>query len=263
MSPHVDILEQQERLRRPLLVSLTLHTAILASLLVIPALRHGAHVNWGDPNAGGGFGSIAVNVVKQIPLPTRGGEANPLANDSQFTVPAPPVEAKPRPRRTPAEDAGGVPIKSKGATERAQRPEARRSHRAGADAPNQVYSSSGQALVSPMYGMTGGGGVGVGPNSVFGTRFGSYVEILKSRVAQRWRTSDVDARVRTAPVVIVTFILMRNGSVRDVRVAQRSGILTLDMSAQRAIYDAAPFPPIPEGYEPDRAVIEFWFELRR
>ena len=41
---------------------------------------------------------------------------------------------------------------------------------------------------------------------------------------------------------IVTFDLQRDGSVRNVRIAQSSGNKALDYSAQRAIYDASPFP---------------------
>jgi outer membrane biosynthesis protein TonB len=44
---------------------------------------------------------------------------------------------------------------------------------------------------------------------------------------------------------------------------QGSGNRTLDYSAQRAITEAAPFPPLPQGYERDSAQIEFWFVLKR
>ena len=44
---------------------------------------------------------------------------------------------------------------------------------------------------------------------------------------------------------------------------QRSGILTLDNSAQRAILNAAPFPPLPAGFDRDAAQIEFRFQLKR
>ena len=114
-----------------------------------------------------------------------------------------------------------------------------------------------------MVGQTGSGGVGVGIGSPFGNRFGNYVTVLRQRISEKWRTGDVDPRIRTAPRVIVTFDLLRGGTVRDVRIAQPSGNNVLDYSAQRAIYDASPFPPLPGGYERSDAVIEIWFELRR
>ncbi|HUO32554.1 MAG TPA: TonB family protein, partial [Bryobacteraceae bacterium] len=131
------------------------------------------------------------------------------------------------------------------------------------DRPNQLYSQAGQALVSPMMGQTGSGGVGVGQGSPFGNRFGNYVMILRQRVAEKWQTNDVDQRIHTLPAAIVTFDLLRDGSARNVRVEQSSGNVALDFSAQRAILDASPFPPLPAGYEHNSATIEFWFELRR
>jgi protein TonB len=113
-----------------------------------------------------------------------------------------------------------------------------------------------------MVGQTGGGGVGFG-NSPFGRRFGNYATILRDSVARKWNTSDVDPRVRTAPPVVVMFTILRNGQVKNVRVVQRSGMSLLDSSAERAIYDAAPFAPLPSQYEGSEATIEFWFELTR
>ena len=73
----------------------------------------------------------------------------------------------------------------------------------------------------------------------------------------------MDARVQTAPVVIASFDLMRDGSIRNLRIVQRSGISALDYSVQRAILEASPFPPIPAGFDKDSAKVEFTFELKR
>jgi periplasmic protein TonB len=51
--------------------------------------------------------------------------------------------------------------------------------------------------------------------------------------------------------------------VAGVRITQKSGISALDVSAQRAIYDAAPFPKLPEQFSKNEAEIEFVFELKR
>jgi len=37
----------------------------------------------------------------------------------------------------------------------------------------------------------------------------------------------------------------------------------LDYSAQRAVYEASPFPHLPDAYDRNDATVEFWFELRR
>jgi protein TonB len=114
-----------------------------------------------------------------------------------------------------------------------------------------------------MIGQAGSGGINVGRGSPFGDRFGYYVDLLRQRVGQKWRTGDVDPRVRTAPPAIVNFYIRRDGTVHSVRLVQTSGNLALDLSAQRAIADAAPFPPLPNGYNSNEVSIEFWFELKR
>ena len=46
----------------------------------------------------------------------------------------------------------------------------------------------------------------------------------------------------------VTFTILPDGSVTDVRVTQSSGASLLDMAAQRAVLNAAPFGPLPKDY---------------
>ena len=113
-----------------------------------------------------------------------------------------------------------------------------------------------------MVGQTGSGGVGIGQGGAFGTRFGAYRDLLEQSVARRWHTAGVDPRLQTAPPVIVTFVIRRDGSSSDVRLEQSSGDKALDYSAQRAIYEASPFPPLPAQYERNDARIEFWFQLK-
>lgn len=263
MSPHVDILDQADSLSKPLLGSVVLHAAVFGTLAMWGVVLSGPHEAWGDANSGGP-GSVAINVVNKIPLPARSGLVNPLANDTESSVPTPPPAAKAK-KLAPPEEPDAIPLKSRTHpkvsevarsaqnTWRAKQP----------DRPNQLYSSAGQELVSPMVGQIGSGGVGVGQGSPFGNRFGNYVMVLRQKVAEKWHAGDVDARIHTLPPAIVTFDLMRDGSVRGVHVAQSSGNPALDYSAQRAIYDASPFPPLPAAYERSAATIEFWFELRR
>ncbi|HTQ53225.1 MAG TPA: TonB family protein [Bryobacteraceae bacterium] len=261
MSPRADILDRPDTLGRQLLGSVALHAAVFAFLIFWGSVvAH--HESWGGPNQGGG--SVAINVVNKIPLPARSGAVNPLANDTESSIPTPPPAPKPIKRAEP-DDADAIPIKGRTSHKLATvNRSAQNTWRAKQQyQPNQLYSQAGSQLVSPMMGQVGSGGVGVGQGTPFGNRFGNYVMILRQRVAEKWRTNDVDARIHNLPTAILTFDLMRDGSVRNVRVAQSSGNSTLDYSAQRAIYDASPFPPLPPAYERNAATIEFWFELRR
>jgi protein TonB len=261
--PHADILDQADSLNKPLLGSVALHAAIFGTLILWGVVLSGHRETWGDANSGGP-GSVSINVVSKIPLPSRSGIVNPLANDTESTVPTPPPAAKPK-KLAPVEEPDAIPIKSRNHAKPSEvaRSAANNWRAKQPDRANQLYSAAGPALVSNMVGQVGSGGVGVGQGSPFGNRFGYYVNILQQRIAEKWHTGDVDPRIHTLPPAIVTFDLMRDGSVRNVHVAQGSGNQQVDYSAQRAVYDASPFPPLPAGFEKNDATVEFSFELRR
>ncbi len=262
MRGHTDILDARESLRTPLIGSVLFHCGIFATLFLVTFLTNRSHDTFGDPDSLGGAG-VTVTPVSSIPLPDRGGIRTPVANDTESKVPAPP---KPQPKQAVKEDPDAIPLKgrTKAAREK-ETPASRQRYRTvPEDKPNQLYSSTGQTMSNPMYGLTAGsGGVGVGSGSPFGNRFGAYAQLLRDRVARAWRTQDIDPRLQTAPPVIVLFDVLRSGEVRNIRLFQRSGIPALDYSAQRAVQDAAPFPPLPAGYERDSATVELVFHLKR
>jgi protein TonB len=266
MTPHVDILDQPERLAKAFWGSVLLHISVAALVVFYGRIELSSKAPlMGDPG-GGRFGSVAVNAVASIPLPARSGPQNPVASDTESAVPTPPPKAKPLPKaKAPEPDA--IPLKSrsgqKKASERASaQPNKWRDQQK--DQPNQVYSTAGQALNSPMYNLPGGGGVGIGTDSPFGTQFGWYAKLVRDQVARNWKQSDVDARLQTGAVV-VTFTILRDGSVppQSVKVSQTSGNRALDYSALRAVHDAVPFQALPPGFPRQDAAVELRFELRR
>ncbi len=58
----------------------------------------------------------------------------------------------------------------------------------------------------------------------------------------------------------VSFTILADGSVTDVRVLQSSGASLLDLAAQRAILSAAPFAPLPRDYGTNRYTIQALFK---
>jgi protein TonB len=196
--------------------------------------------------------------VKTIPLPSRAGKINPVANDTESQVPQAP---KPEPKKqvkVPDEDA--IPLKSRLAKKQ-PRPEAPQRYRPEAPAPNQVFSREAPAAVSPMFEKPGSGGAGVGVNSAFGNQFGAYADLVVQRVTQKWQTTGLAGM--QLPMAVITFDIMRDGSVRNPQIAQRSGNSTLDYSALRAVMDAGPFPPLPPNYSSSQAEVELRFQLQR
>lgn len=110
--------------------------------------------------------------------------------------------------------------------------------------------------------MPGSGGSGI-RGSTIGDRFGAYAALIQQRIAQNWKTQDVDPRLRTAPPVVMNFTILRDGTIRNIRMKTSSGNTALDRSAERALYDVGKVDPLPAGYDRDKADIEFWFELKR
>lgn len=265
MNHYANALDRPEPLGKWFVGSLAFHGLLVSGLVLFGWLENRSKLIFGDTK-GGGIGSVAVNAVTSIPLPQRSGPVNPLANQTESVVPEPPPKPKPKPQvKAPEPDA--IPLKSRNAK---LRPSEAASVRNKArekqiDPPNQLYNPSGQAAISPMIQMPGGGGVSVGNNSVFGMQFGWYATLLRDRVARAWKTTDVDPRLHSLPQVVVTFTIERDGSVPSgsVRIEQRSGNSALDFSAQRAILDASPFPALPAAFTRNSADVEFTFELRR
>jgi protein TonB len=257
MPTHTDVLEEQDSLRIPFVESVILHAAVFGLLVFSTLSFQRSRETWGGPTHSGN--AISVNAVKSIPLPARTGRLNPVANDTEFQVPQPP---KPEPKKkVKAPEEKAIPLKSRTLKEQ-PKPQALQRYHPQEPRTNQVFSEQGQAAVSPMFQKPGSGNIGVGPNNTLGDRFGAYADLVVRRVSEKWDTAGL-AGLRTAPVVIVTFDIMRDGSVRNIQIAQHSGNSILDFSAQRAVSDAAPFPPLPPGYDRNEAGVELHFQLQR
>jgi protein TonB len=268
MRAHVDILELTDE-RPSIWASIFFHLTLAGLLVGFQMSDIGKRVQAGELT-GGGRGPVMVNSVKSIPLPSRSGEMNPVANDTESAVPAPPpTKTKPQPKaKAPVPDPQAIPLKKLKEIPPREIPprsqpnkwEAKQPYR-----PNQLYTPGGQAANTPMFVVPGGGGVGVGTASPFGTQFGAYATLLRDQVARNWKTSELDARIQTTQPVSVVFTIRRDGSLAQgsVRVSRSSGNPALDYSAQRAIMDAAPFPGLPPQYNGSEALLELQFQLRR
>lgn len=254
MPARIDVLDEQDSLRAPFIQSVLLHGGVFG-LLVLSTISFSHHVaDWGGATHHGE--SVIVSPVSNIPLPSKRGHVNPVANDTESQVPqAPKVEQK-KQVKVPE---NAIPLKSRAAKEHAK-PQSQQKYRNEPIKQNQVFSHEAPTAVSPLF-QTQGGAVGLGQNNTLGTRFGAYADLIAQRVTEKWQTSGLAGS--SAPIVIVTFDIQRDGSVRNAKIAQRSGNSTLDYSALRAVNDAAPFPPLPTGYDRNVASIELQFQLQK
>jgi len=257
MQQHADILDQQESLGGPFVQSVLLHAAIAGALILSSISYQHSRQVWGSANTAAGT-AVAINSVKTIPLPSRAGKINPVANDTESQVPQAPKPEPKKEAKVPDEDA--IPLKSRLAKKQ-PRPEAAQRYRAEPPPPNQVFSRDAPAAVSPMFQKPGSGGVGVGPNSAFGNQFGAYADLVVQRVTQKWQTTGLAGL--QLPMVVITFDIARDGTAKNAQIAQRSGNSTLDFSALRAVMDAGQFPPLPPAYGGSTAHVELQFQLQR
>lgn len=89
----------------------------------------------------------------------------------------------------------------------------------------------------------------------------AYPEYLRNIVAQvyrRWDRPGGNQSLRAE----VSFFILRDGSVRDIRFVTPSGNFSFDLSAQGAIEaagNARAFGPLPDGYEADVLPVSFFF----
>lgn len=104
------------------------------------------------------------------------------------------------------------------------------------------------------------GGAGQGD---FGSRFSWYVEAVQRRVSSNWIQSAIDPNVGYAPRVMVTFTILRNGTVTNVQITQSSNVASVDTSALRAVEASSPLQPLPPAYSGSNVNVEFYFDYHR
>ncbi len=259
MAQPLDILDERDPLGFPFVGSILIHAGVVALLFFGWYWMNQRRETLGELHPAGGP-AYAVSPVHNIPIPQREAPANPVANDTQSLVPTLPANL-PQERRLQLPDKNAFEIPKKKPKREAEKPIHQQQYQQPAP-PNQVYSQSRQALSNPMYSaQSGAGQVGIGPNSPLGNRLGWYAEAVRQRIAQNWQTNGLDARTQSAPA-IVSFYIMRDGSVRDVKIAQSSGNPSIDNTAQRAVYNSSPLPPLPLQVSENYISAQFTFNLR-
>ncbi len=255
-----EILIQPERVGRAFIVALALH-AVLIGGFVLSNWLAGHTETFGSKDAGGQ--AVGIEAVNTIPLQAHGPE-NRLATDTDSETPQTPTKPVERAKKEiPPPDA--VPLKSKTPKKTLADVASERSHITKFNKldPYQLTSKNAPAVSSPEFAVTGSGRISPGAHNTFGDNFSAYGTQIQQLVASHWHTDTVDQSIRTAPTVIATFDLNRDGSIQNLHILQGSGILPLDASVERAIRDSSPLPPLPPNFPHNTASVEFWFELKR
>lgn len=87
-----------------------------------------------------------------------------------------------------------------------------------------------------------------------------YLQQVQRKVTEKW----VQPTQRTGPGlrVVVLFEIDRDGQVTSSKVERSSGNSWYDQSALRAIVEASPFPPLPEGFPGQSLRVHFGFDFK-
>ncbi len=115
---------------------------------------------------------------------------------------------------------------------------------------------------SPMVNAAGEGGLNFGEGN-FGERYGWYVSAVRSRISGNWLVSTISPNILTASRVYLSFDILRDGTVTNVRVTQSSGIPEIDRSALRAVLASNPLGALPPNYSGSKVSVDFYFDFRR
>lgn len=253
--------QREENFKAGLAGSAVLHALLVGFAVFWGYMNFSQRDSWGDPNALPGAG-FAVTPVDRIPLPSRSVRPNPKADDSESEVEK--ADKKDKDRDRVKEEKDAIALNTRDPKKPNETQTSRYKYRSSEELrQNQLKTTVGQSMSNPMYGTVGAGGVGVGTGTPFGNRFGGYADLLRRRISEKWRTNDVDAYVKAAKPATVSFDILRNGTVRNVKIVQSSGIPSLDFSARRAVLEASPLPELPREFERDSANVEFTFQLQR
>jgi protein TonB len=97
----------------------------------------------------------------------------------------------------------------------------------------------------------------------FATRYGWYIDSVKRRVQTNWLQNTIDPAVRQARTAhaVVAFTIYRDGTVKDIKVSQTSGNLSMDNSGLRALMASNPMPALPPDYRGSYVTVLFDFDL--
>lgn len=84
----------------------------------------------------------------------------------------------------------------------------------------------------------------------------AYMAKVQRRITKKWHPPLSDYSTK----VVVNYIIKKNGDLGKYSVTESSGNSRMDVSATEALKKAAPFPPLPSGYNEDTLEVKFTFD---
>lgn len=188
-------------------------------------------------------------VAAPLPSPSRRPAPEAVSRPVEPPDPGPPAVSKSKTTPIPAPKAPPKPKSTapKSEPSNVKREPAPRSESKVAPAPGETPSTGTDAVNIKTPGLQ--------------FAYPEYLRNIVSQVYRRWDRPGGNQALRAE----VSFFILRDGSVRDIRFVTPSGNFSFDLSAQGAIEaagNAKAFGPLPDGYEADVLPVSFFFTPR-
>jgi len=245
-----------------LTVSGILHAVLLAAMILAAFLKFPGN-QWSG--VGGGGDNVKVNLVGSAGIPMPKPETVTESNVVDPTKSLHKEEDKPKPPEPPTkaekipqfEKNKPLPPTRKSKTFENKTPEPENAVPGHGGVPNMPTGVGSAPGNSPGLAIQGQGG------GDFASRYGWYIESVKRRIQQNWLQNTIDPGVRAARVARTTmeFTILRDGTIKDIKMVQSSGNLSMDNSGQRALLSSTPLPALPPDYSGSYVRVTFDFDL--
>lgn len=231
----------QSPARRFMIGSFVAHLLVTTALVAVPSLRKKPRVF----NDAIRVELIAGPPATKAPAPPRQAAA----------VPTPP---KPEPEGMRVEP---KPVQPSKKPPKKAEPKADPVPQVAEDTPPTPDPGALQpAVEDPAPGAVSGGGSSVAPMEGGDDAFAWYRASVTASLFSHWQRPFVSGLGQAVETRVV-FDIQRDGTVRNLRVENSSGVPSLDRSALRAVSDAAPLPPLPATWKEPVLPAGFVFQL--
>jgi protein TonB len=271
---------EHDRFGGPAVGSLMLHVGIVGAVALYVFLVGRFHGGiWGNQeSAPGAIQATLVSSAPTIPLPSENKPTeNVLATQTPSPAPAPPAPQKtveaPPPDAIPIPEKQKPHPKVKQAPQKAEapvKPEPKKtvtptSTKHAQPVPNQQnranYGEAAQTNIPRSMTSNPNGNNPVAVNGGdFGSRFPWYVELIRRKTAQNWLVQEVSPNTPAGSKVFLSFVVARDGSPSQIRIAQSSGSPSLDTSCLRAVQRVDSYGPLPGGYNGSSLSVSYYCE---
>jgi TonB family protein len=254
-----DILKSRKRepggLKKTATISLAVHAAAIAAILMIPSVMPRAaqprvimNISLGGspgPKTGG------LQMIGGRPLQAALPSTDPqIAKSILPAVTAtPPKMTLPDPKQTPR-----TPPKPTVSSKDPKGTAVGRGFETQAGTAKVETGAKGEGFGLSSGGMGGQGGVKIPANFCCP----EYIADMVDRIKRNWNENQ-----KYAGVVVMKYVIQRSGQITDIEIGKTSGNAVLDLTAQRALINTRMLAPLPEGFSGRRLPVELEFVYTR